>query len=94
MVSLLDHYVSSPHATSLLLGMEENQDTVMLEVRNPNLHRMALRNLHLPHDIIVLSVTRGGQMIISHGYTRLRKNDIVTLVGSSESLENVRLRFE
>ena len=94
MVSLLDHFVRSPHATSLLLGMEENQDTVMLEVRNPNLHRMALRNLRLPHDIIVLSVTRGGQMIISHGYTRLRKNDIVTLVGSSESLENVRLRFE
>jgi len=94
MVSLLDHFVRSPHATSLLLGLEENQDTVMLEVQNPNLHRMALRNLHLPHDVIVLSVTRGGQMIISHGYTRLRKNDIVTLVGSKESLENVRLRFE
>jgi len=93
-VSLLDHFVRSPHATSLLLGMEENQDTIMLEVQNPNLHGMALRNLRLPHDIIVLSVTRGGQMIISHGYTRLRKNDIVTLVGSSESLENVRLRFE
>ena len=93
-VSLLDHFVRSPHATSLLLGMEENQDTIMLEVRNPNLHGMALRNLRMPHDIIVLSVTRGGQMIISHGYTRLRKNDIVTLVGSSESLENVRLRFE
>jgi len=94
MVSLLDHFVRSPHATSLLLGMEENQDTVMLEVQNPNLHKMALRNLHLPHDIIVLSVTRRDQMIISHGYTRSRKNDIVTLVGSSESLENVRLRFE
>jgi Trk K+ transport system NAD-binding subunit len=94
MVSLLDHFVRSPQATSLLLGMEENQDTIMLEVQNTNLHGMALRNLRLPHDIIVLSVTRGGQMIISHGYTRLRKNDIVTLVGSSESLENVRLRFE
>ena len=83
MVSLLDHFVRSPHATSLLLGMEENQDTVMLEVRNPNLHRMALRNLRLPHDIIVLSVTRGGQMIISHGYTRFRNIDVVTLDGSS-----------
>jgi len=93
-VSLLDHFVRSPQAASLLLGMEKDQDTVMLEVRNPNLHKMALRNLHLPHDIIVLSVTRKGQMIISHGYTRLRKNDIVTLVGSSESMENVRLRFE
>ena len=55
-VSLLDHFVRSPQATSLLLGMEENQDTIVLEVRNPNLHGMALRNLRLPHDIIVLSV--------------------------------------
>ncbi len=94
MVSLLDHLVRSPQATSLLLGMEKNQDTIMLEVLNPDLHGMALRNLRLPHDIIVLSVSRGGQMIISHGYTRLRMNDIVTLVGSRKSLEHVRLRFE
>lgn len=93
-VSLLDHFVRSPQAVSLLLGMEENQDTLMLQVQNPDLHGMALRNVRLPHDITVLSISRGGQMILSHGYTRLRMNDIVTLVGSKKSLEHVRLRFE
>jgi Trk K+ transport system NAD-binding subunit len=57
------------------------------------LHGVYLRNLRLPADVIVLSVKRGGQMIISHGYTRLRRNDIVTFVGSIESLDNVSLRF-
>jgi len=93
MVSLLDHFVRSPLATSLLLGMQEDQDTRDVEVLNPNLHGIFLRDLRLPSDVIILSIKRGGQMIISHGYTRLRLGDIVTLVGSIESLDNVALRF-
>jgi len=93
-VSLLDHFVRSPQATSLLLGMQEDQDTLEVEVQNPNFHGIALRNLRLPSDVIILSVTRSDHMIISHGYTRLRMGDIITLVGSSKSLENVRIRFE
>ncbi|MCB9234695.1 MAG: cation:proton antiporter [Bacteroidia bacterium] len=92
-VSLLDHFVRSPEATSLLLGLDENQDTVELEVLSPDLHGMALRDLRLPADVIVLGLKRGGQMLISHGYTRLRKGDNVTLVGSNESLEKLALRF-
>jgi len=93
-VSLLDHFVRSPQAASLLLGMEKDQDTIDLEVINPNLHGLTLRDLHLPTDIIILSIRRKGQMIISHGFTRLRKGDIVTIVGSIESLNNVTLRFD
>lgn len=93
MVSLLDHFVRSPLATSLLLGMQKDQDTRDVEVLNPNLHGLFLRDLRLPPDVIILSIKRSGQMIISHGYTRLRIGDIVTLVGSIESLDNVTLRF-
>lgn len=93
-VSLMDHLVRSPQATSLLLGMEEDQDTVELEVLNPDLHGLALRDLRLPADVIILSVTRDGHMIISHGYTRLRKGDLVTLVGSIKSIEEISLHFE
>ncbi|HLF33844.1 MAG TPA: cation:proton antiporter [Cyclobacteriaceae bacterium] len=92
-VSLLDHFVRSPQATSLLLGMQKDQDTRDIELLNPNLHGIYLRDLRLPPDLIVLSVKRGGQMIISHGYTRLRLGDVITLVGTISSLENVSLRF-
>lgn len=93
-VSLLDHFVRSPMAASLLLGMEKDQDTVDVEVLDPKLHGVYLRNLRLPSDIIILSINRGGQMIISHGYTRLRLGDIVTIVGSKDSIDKVTLMFD
>ena len=93
MVGLLDHMVRSPQATSLLLGMQKEQDTLDVEVQNPNLVGLPLRDLRLPSDIIILSVRRKGQTIISHGYTRLRKGDWVTMVGSNESLRKMNLMF-
>ncbi|MEQ6121486.1 cation:proton antiporter [Reichenbachiella sp. MALMAid0571] len=92
-VNLLDHFVRSPQATSLLLGMETGQDTRDLELLNKDLHGIALRNLRLPPDVIILSIKRGGHMIISHGYTRLRSGDVVTFVGSNESLEQLSSKF-
>ncbi len=93
MVSLLDHFVRSPSATSLLLGMKTEQDVVDLIVWNPDLHGIALRDLTLPVDTLVLSVSRNDASLISHGYTRLEIGDRVTIVGSESSLEKVRLRF-
>jgi len=94
MVSLMEHFVRSPIATSLLLGMEEGQDTIDIELRNSDFHGLTLRDLRLPSDVIILSVTRGDHPIISHGYTRLRLGDIVTMVGSNESLDKVRLNIQ
>lgn len=93
-VSLLDHFVRSPQAASLLLGMEANQDSMDVEVQNQDLHGLRLRNLRLPADTLVLSLKRRGNLIITHGYTRLRRGDVLTLVGSKESLREVSLKFE
>ncbi len=93
-VNLLQHFVRSPQATSLLMGMEPNKDTLDVTVEDKSLFGMALRNLRFPSDVLVLSVKRQGQLIISHGYTRLRKGDVVTVVGSVESLNKVSLQFE
>ena len=92
-VSLMDHFVRSPQAASLLLGMQANQDSMDIQVLNPDLQGISLRNLRLPSDIIVLSVKRRGNLIISHGYTRLRVGDTLTMVGSKQSLNEVSLKF-
>jgi Trk K+ transport system NAD-binding subunit/Kef-type K+ transport system membrane component KefB len=94
MVSLMDHLVRSPQAATLLLGMQADQDTMDVKVMNPDLRGLPLRDLRLPADIIVLSLNRNGQSIITHGYTRLRLGDILTMVGSSESLIKVTLKFD
>ncbi len=93
LVNLLENFVRSPVAASMLLGLEEGQATIDLEVRDRSLHGVALRNLRLPSDVIILSVKRKGQSIISHGYTRLRLKDIVTVVGSPESLRKLQWMF-
>lgn len=94
MVSLMDHLVRSPQAATLLLGMQEDQDTMDIEVMNQDMRGLALRDLRLPSDIIILSVKRKGQTLITHGYTRLRLGDILTVVGSNDSLSEVALKFD
>lgn len=92
-VSLLDHFVRSPQAASLLLGMQDGQDTSDIQVLNTDIQGMLIRNLRLPADVIILSVKRRGNLIISHGYTRLRAGDTLTMVGSKKSLAEVSLKF-
>lgn len=92
-VSLLDHLVRSPVGASLLLGLEEGQDVMDIEVCDESLDGVALRDLRLPLDTLVLSVCRDGHVLVSHGYTRLKIGDRVTLLGSPQSLEKVLLDF-
>ena len=93
-VSLLDHFVRSPNATSLLLGMDDGQDSMDVEVKNEDIQGLRIRELRLPTDLIILSIKRKGQLLITHGYTRLRLGDVVTLVGSEDSLEDIKFKFE
>jgi len=94
MVNLLDHLVRAPEATNILLGLDETQDTIDVEVRNHDLVGLHIRDLHLPQDVIILSLKRRGNTVITHGYTQLRMGDILTFVGSKDSLEQVRSQFE
>ena len=93
-VSLLDHFVRSPNATSLLLGMDEGQDTMDIEINNKDYHGLRIRELRLPTDLIILSIERKGQMLMTHGYTRLRIGDVMTLVGSAKSLEDIKFKLD
>ncbi len=93
MISLFDHMVRSPVATSMLLGMEDHQDIIDIEVRDPTLVGVPLRNLRLPEEVLILSIQRDGHVLISHGYSRLKLGDKVTVIGSTKCLEEVGLRL-
>lgn len=93
-ITLLDHFARLPSATSFLLGMEKKQEIIEFELRNPDLQGMAIRDLSLPLDIHILSVRRHGQLLISHGYTRLQVGDWMSVTGNVASLEQMMLRFD
>ena len=93
-VNLLSEFVRSPSATSLLLGQSENQDIVEIEVGDKTLQGVALRDLKLPLDVLILSIRRKGQkLLVTHGYTKLELGDKVTVVGSLEGLKEVSLKL-
>ncbi|MBT3269607.1 potassium transporter TrkA [Candidatus Poribacteria bacterium] len=93
-VGLLEHCVRAPSATALLLGTDGDQDVVEVEVGNADLDGLALRDLRMPSDTLVLSVRRGDSLLLSHGYTQIKVGDWVTVVGSVDSLNQVSGRLE
>ncbi|MBK8905721.1 MAG: cation:proton antiporter [Anaerolineaceae bacterium] len=93
-VSLLEHFVRAPSSTMLLLGMDSAQDIIDIELRNAQLDGVTLRDLRLPLDVLILSVQRDSQTLVSHGHTRLKLGDKVTLFGAADRLQEVILRFE
>ena len=93
MVSLLDQFVRSPFAASLLLGMDPDEEFMELEMNNPDLSGIAIREIHFPHDVLVLSISRQGDRVISDGSTRLKLGDHVALVGTPDSLVEMEVRF-
>jgi NhaP-type Na+/H+ and K+/H+ antiporter len=92
-VNLLDQFIRSPSAARLLLGMEQGREIIEFELRNVDLQGVAIRDLHLPLDLHILSIRREGQLILSVGFTRLRVGDWLTVVGSRAGLEQMMLLF-
>jgi Trk K+ transport system NAD-binding subunit/Kef-type K+ transport system membrane component KefB/mannitol/fructose-specific phosphotransferase system IIA component (Ntr-type) len=93
-VGLLDHFVRSPAAASLLMGMHKERNVVDLRIQNPDLSGLALRDLRLPFDLIIMSVRRRGVLFVPHGFTRLEAGDLVTVLGSKNSIGELALRFD
>ncbi|MDJ0757385.1 MAG: cation:proton antiporter [Ardenticatenaceae bacterium] len=94
MVSLLDQFVRSPSTASLLLGMDPQEQFLEIQMNNPELNGMAVRDINFPHDTLLLSISRQGDRVVSHGYTRLKIGDQITVVGSPDSLAELEVKFE
>ncbi|MCB2179790.1 cation:proton antiporter [bacterium] len=96
MVNLLEHFVRSPNAVSILLGSEVEQDREVIEitVTNPGVHNLLIRDLRLPLDVLLLQIERKGETLISQGYTRIKYGDRLSVLGSQESLQEVIRLFE
>ncbi len=94
LVSLLEHYVTSPVATSILLGRDPEQDVVEVEVTDPSLAGVPVRDLKIPLDALILSISRDGHTLVSHGYTELKLGDLLTVVGPPAVLPETVVYFD
>ena len=51
--------------------MDSEYDTVQITVADQDVVGMSLRELRLPDDTIIVTILRGNQWILPHGYTTL-----------------------
>ena len=65
------------------LGKEKDKEVRDIRLLNEKISGSLLRDLKLPRDVLMLSVKRNEEIILSHGYTRLLKEDL-SLIHISE----------
>ena len=65
-----------------------------IEVRSRRFHNAPMRSLHLPQDLLFVSVVRGDERIIPRGHTTLEQFDTVPVMGDPASLRRIRRLLE
>ena len=68
-------------------------DIVQITVTDKDIDGVLLRDLRLPTDVLILEISRKGEGIVPHGYSRVQMSDELTLVGKPKSLEQVTLQL-
>ena len=93
MVNLLEQTVKAPQNTSILLRQDSGREVVQVTVSNKDIDGMLLRDLRLPSDVLFMDLTRGDNVILPNGYTRVQLNDDITIVGRGDSLTEAKLKI-
>ena len=93
MVHLLDNFVRAPQLAAMVFEDDPDHDVIQVTITDPNVDGLHLRELILPDDVLVMAIARRGHSIVPHGYTNLHLEDEVTLIGPTESLEEVALKL-
>lgn len=88
-VDLLENLLFNPGAAGLITG----DGTVMAAdavLTNPAYARIPLRDLRLPPQVLIVSVTRNGEKLIPHGDTVLYQGDRVTYVAPPDDVAAIQ----
>ncbi|MCY4465826.1 MAG: cation:proton antiporter [Chloroflexi bacterium] len=93
MVHLLDHFVRAPQLVTMVFEDDPEHDVIQVTITDPNVDGLHLRELILPDDVLVMAIGRRGHSIVPHGYTNLHLEDELTLIGPTDSLEEVALKL-
>jgi trk system potassium uptake protein TrkA len=90
LVSLLEQAVRTPDTTRLVLHADDERDVEDVTIGRGNVAGRQLRELRLPDEVLVMGVRRRGHVLVPDGFTTLRRDDVVTLVGEPSALRAAR----
>ncbi len=78
---------------TLLTSKTDERDVREVTINNANVSGKRLRDVHLPRDVLVLSIRRGEDFIIPHGNVEIELFDRLTLLGCLPDLEEAEDMF-
>jgi CPA2 family monovalent cation:H+ antiporter-2/trk system potassium uptake protein TrkA len=73
-----------PSSFDVLAHQADGVEVVETVIGNRNLENQRVQDLHLPGDVLILSITRDGEVMVPHLDTRLMLGDRVALIGNPE----------
>ncbi len=85
--SLLVMMARNPTAYNLLTRTDNQKEVFEIVVDNVKCVGKTLSQLKFPGDILVLAISRNGELLVPHGNTRIEERDHLTLVSSIEWVE-------
>lgn len=91
-VVLAENYVENPNTYDLMFK-EGSFAIIEVVLRNNWYYGRELSDISLPGDCLILSIMREGNKIIPHGNNMVLANDSITIVGSSESVQEAKQRL-
>ena len=89
--ALLTMLVRNPDMFNLLTRTTDQQDIREMQLCNPALDGKRVRHLQLSGDLLIVSISREGELLIPHGNMRVQLGDHMTVLGSLEALDNVQV---
>jgi Trk K+ transport system NAD-binding subunit len=84
----------NPALFSLLTSTTDQQDVREVLLRNPLYAGSVIKNVSLPGNITIVAISRNGEFLVPHGYTRLEQGDRITLFGGTEEIQRLAERLE
>ncbi len=73
-----------------LRGLKENGFVEFVLKEEDNCNMAQIKDLPLPHTVNLVSIRRGGTIIIPRGSTRLQPGDVVTVFGKLREINNIK----
>ncbi|MEE4240106.1 MAG: chloride channel protein [Desulfopila sp.] len=73
-----------------LRGLKENGFVEFVLKEEDNCNRALVKDLPLPETLNLVSIKRGGKIIIPRGNTRLQSGDVVTVFGKLHDVNNLK----
>jgi Kef-type K+ transport system membrane component KefB len=88
---LLSMLVRNPDMFNLLTSSTDQQYIREFQLCSASLDGKRVRHLQLSGDMLIVSISREGEMLIPHGNMRVKLGDRMTMLGNPDTLDKARI---